>query len=92
MSSAVVDVARLEALFVWAAQVPESELPPPAQIRLAVAATIRAQGGAKACAAEVAAQFGDHPERAVRQMRRAHDLLAAAYPSVQLATLVRRSG
>lgn len=58
--------ACAEALFVSALQPAES--PDAAQIRRAVAATLK-RLGASGCAAQVAGEFGDHPETAVTRMR-----------------------
>jgi hypothetical protein len=56
---------RAEALF--ASTLQPSGSPSPGQVRRAVAATLR-QLGARGCAAQTAAEFGDHPETAAARM------------------------
>jgi hypothetical protein len=57
--------ARAEALFVSYLQC--SAHPAPDQVRGAVATTLR-RWGIKGCAAQVAGEFGDHPDVAVARM------------------------
>jgi hypothetical protein len=56
---------QAEALFVSTLQ--PSGSPSPEQVRRAVATTLR-RLGARGCAAEVAGEFGDHPDTAVARM------------------------
>jgi hypothetical protein len=56
---------RAEALF--ASTVQPSESPSPDQVRRAVATTLR-RLGIRGCAAELAGEFGDHPETAAARM------------------------
>jgi hypothetical protein len=56
-------VARAEALFV--SDVPGMTQPAPAVIAEAIRVAVRRHGGARGCAAEMAAEFGDHPETSV---------------------------
>lgn len=58
---------RAEALFVSPLQ--PSEKPDVQQVRTAIGASFRAFGGAAGCAAQCAAEFGEHPEVAVPRMR-----------------------
>jgi hypothetical protein len=58
---------RAEALFVSPLQ--PSERPTAAQVRTAIGASFRTYGGASGCAAQCAAEYGEHPEVAVARMR-----------------------
>lgn len=60
-------VRRAEALFVSALQ--PSEHPSATAVRSAIGASFREYGGAMGCAAQCAAEFGEHPEVAVPRMR-----------------------
>jgi hypothetical protein len=55
-----------DALF--ASMLQRSEEPSAGQVRKAVATAVRAYGS-RGCAAQVALEFGDHPETAVARMR-----------------------
>ncbi len=59
------EALRAEALFASALQ--PSASPSPDQVRHAVATTLR-RLGARACAARMAGEFGDHPDTAVARM------------------------
>jgi hypothetical protein len=59
------EAVRAEALFLSALQ--PSASPSPDQIRRAVATTLR-RVGVRGCAAQVAGEFGDHPDTAVARM------------------------
>jgi hypothetical protein len=59
------EAARAQALFLSALQ--PSASPSPDQIRHAVATTLR-RVGVRGCAAQVAGEFGDHPDIAVARM------------------------
>ena len=59
------ETVQAEALFASALQ--PSASPSPDQIRQAVATTLR-RLGARACAARMAGEFGDHPDTAVARM------------------------
>jgi hypothetical protein len=72
MISIVKDLAA-EALFVSSLQ--PSECPSRQAVEQAVTAMILLYGS-EGCAAEVATEFGDHPEVAVRRMHWVHDELA----------------
>ncbi|MEV4637700.1 hypothetical protein AB0J80_10140 [Actinoplanes sp. NPDC049548] len=69
--------ARAEALF--ASSVPTGTQLDRIQLQETVAATVRARGGVRHCAAEMAAVFGDRPEVAARRMRWALRLVEAVY-------------
>ena len=67
---------RAEALFVSDLQ--PSQAPSADALEVAVEDTIR-RYGAQGCAASVAAEFGDHPETAVRRMAWARQALRTAF-------------
>lgn len=72
------EALRAEALFVSTLQ--SSDSPSPDQIRRDVATAIRAYG-VRGCAARLAGEFGDHPERAAARMRWALETIRDAYPA-----------
>lgn len=71
------EAVRAEALFVSTLQ--SSELPAADKVRRAVATTLR-QCGIRGCAAQVAGEFGDHPDTAVPRMRWALATVRSVYP------------
>jgi len=71
-----VSAVRCEALFVSALQ--RSEHPDAGQVRRAVAAAMR-QYGDCGCAAQVAQEYGEHPEIAAARMRWARGAVAEAF-------------
>lgn len=71
-----VPVARVEAVFCSCLQ--PSDQPTVADVRFAISNVVRAHG-AHWCAAEVAREFGDHPETAAARMRWAREVVAQAY-------------
>jgi len=76
------EAVRAEALFVSTLQC--SEAPAGPQGRDAVARTLR-RLGIKGCAAEVAGEFGDHPDCAVERMAWAIATVKATYPARRAA-------
>jgi hypothetical protein len=80
MISIVKDLAA-EALFVSSLQ--PSECPNGRAVEQAVTAMILLHGS-DGCAAEVATEFGDHPEMAVRRMHWVHDELAGLVKNAAL--------
>jgi hypothetical protein len=74
----ILDEVLTEALFVSHLQ-PSAE-PAAEAVRAAVTEAV-IRHGADGCAALVAAEFGDHPETAVRRMAWARDRVAASYPA-----------
>ncbi|HEU4425164.1 MAG TPA: hypothetical protein VFR67_21760 [Pilimelia sp.] len=76
MSRLNVNAVRCEALF--ASPLRRADSVPPAQIREAIAQTIR-QLGSIGCAAWVAQEYGDYPEAAVARMRWARSMVAYAF-------------
>lgn len=71
--------ARAEALFTTG--LPTGSRPTLEVAEAAIRVAIRVHGGTRACAADVAAEFGDHPECAVHRMRWALDTVAALFPA-----------
>ena len=70
------EVIRAEALF--ASTLQSSQSPAPTDVRRAIANTLRLLGTA-GCAAQVAGEFGDHPDTAVSRMRWALATVSAVY-------------
>lgn len=69
--------ARACALF--ASDLSSYSRPSECAVLAAVASALRAFGGARGCAGEVAAAYGEHPETAAPRMRWARDVIAAIY-------------
>jgi hypothetical protein len=65
--SDLLTAARAQALFTSHLSVDSQ--PSPEDVRAAIAHAVRLHGGVRNCAAQVAAEYGDHPETAVRRMR-----------------------
>ena len=82
--SSTVEAIRAEALFVSSLQ--SSDMPADDKVRMTVATTLR-RFGIRGCAAQVAGEFGDHPETAVVRMAWALAMIRGAYPgrAAQLA-------
>jgi hypothetical protein len=72
----MITVARAEALFI--SSVPTGATLTGTEVHAAVAAAVRAHGGVRQCAAEMAAAFGERPDVAVRRMRWALAIVAGA--------------
>jgi hypothetical protein len=72
------EAVRAEALFVSTLQ--RSGSPSPDQIRRAVATTLR-RLGVRGCAAQVAGEFGDHPDTAAARMGWALAAINTVYPA-----------
>ena len=71
------EAVRAEALF--ASTLQPSGTPSPGQIRRAVATTLQ-RLGVRGCAAQVAGEFGDHPDTAVARMSWALATIQTVYP------------
>jgi len=71
--------ARAEALF--ASHLSATRRPTAAEAVEAIRKTIRAHGGTRGCAAEVAAAYGEYPELAARRMRWALGSVEAIFPT-----------
>ena len=71
------EAVRAEALFVSALQTSGS--PSPEQVRRAVATTL-GRLGVCGCAAQMAGEFGDHPDTAVARMSWALAAIRTVYP------------
>ena len=72
------EAVRAEALFVSTLQ--PSGSPSPDQIRRAAAVTLQ-RLGVRGCAAQVASEFGDHPDTAVARMSWALATITTVYPA-----------
>jgi hypothetical protein len=75
------EAVRAEALF--ASTLQPSRSPSPDQIRRAVAATLE-RLGVRGCAAQVAGEFGDHPDTAVARMSWALATIHTIYPALSM--------
>jgi hypothetical protein len=75
---ATFEAVRAGALFVSTLQ--PSGSPSPDQIRRTVATTLR-RLGARGCAAQMASEFGDHPDTAVARMSWVLATIRTAYPA-----------
>ena len=72
------EAIRAEALF--ASPLQSSESPSTDQVRHAVATTLR-RFGIPGCAAQLAGEFGDHPDSAAARMTWALAMIRTAYPT-----------
>ena len=68
-------VSRAEALF--SSPLQPSDSPNQAQLRAAIAASVRAHRGVRGCAEMLAAEYGERPEIAATRMRWALTIAAA---------------
>lgn len=85
MSRLDINAVRCEALF--ASSMQYSDHPTQADVRLAIMRTVR-DLGTRGCAAQVAQEFGDHPDLAVHRMRWARRLVAdTSGPGTATATV-----
>ncbi len=73
-----VTASRAEALFT--SSLPTHSCPSTAEVEESVQRALDRYGNTTACAAEVAAAYGDYPDVAVRRMRWALRVIAATYP------------
>lgn len=71
--------ARAEALFTSALST--TSQPDLAEVAAAIKSAVRAHGGTRGCAVEVAGEYGDHPETAAPRMRWARQVVSATYPA-----------
>jgi hypothetical protein len=69
--------ARAEALFT--SLLSSASLPRPADVADAIRGAVRAHGGTRGCAVEVAGEFGDHPDTAALRMRWALQVVESTY-------------
>ncbi|MEU4424023.1 hypothetical protein AB0F81_25615 [Actinoplanes sp. NPDC024001] len=69
--------ARAEALFT--SPLATGSRPAHDVVDAAIRLAVRAHGGVRGCAGEVAAEYGDHPETAVPRMRWARELIDELY-------------
>ena len=78
------EAVRAEALFVSTLQ--PSGSPSPGQVRRAVATTLL-RLGVRGCAAQVAGEFGDHPDTAVARMSWALATINTVYPAPSMTPM-----
>jgi hypothetical protein len=76
------EAVRAEALF--ASFLQSSDVPSAAEVRGAVAATLR-RLGIRGCAAEVAGEYGEHPDMAAARMAWALAMVRKTYHTRDLA-------
>jgi hypothetical protein len=69
--------ARAEALFT--SHLSTGSRPAYDVVQEAIRIAVRAHGGVRGCAADVAAEYGDHPDVAVPRMRWARDVVDDLY-------------
>jgi RNA polymerase sigma factor (sigma-70 family) len=77
MSPDRIIVARAEALF--ASDLPMQCHPSEAAVAAAIRNAVKAHGGVRGCAGDVAAAYGDYPETAAARMRWARQVIEAIY-------------
>ena len=71
--------ARADALFT--SGLATGSRPALAAAEEAIRGAVRAHGGVRGCAAEVATEYGDHPDLAVPRMRWARTVVDTLYPA-----------
>ncbi|HYN96145.1 MAG TPA: hypothetical protein VES42_20055 [Pilimelia sp.] len=76
-STNVLSTARAEVLFV--SDMSASARAGRSEVDAAIRAAVRARGGVRPCAAEMAAAYGDRPETAAARMSWARDVVRAVY-------------
>ena len=69
--------ARAEALFT--SPLPTGSQPARAAVDQAIRAAVRSRGGVRGCVADVATEYGDHPEVAAPRMRWARAVVEQRY-------------
>ena len=79
-SAELLTAARAEALF--NTYLTADQRPSRADVVAGIARAIRAHGGVRGCAAEVAAEYGEHPETAAPRMRWARSVVEHVYGQV----------
>ena len=77
----VLTAARAEALFT--SPLATGSDPSRAAVDDAIRAAVRAHGGVRSCAADVAAEYGDHPDLAVPRMRWARQVVDHRYGALR---------
>lgn len=77
-TTTILTAARTEALF--ASDMPTGTLADRAEVQRAIQASVRANGGVRACLAHVGTEYGDHPETAVPRMAWARSIVDDFYP------------
>lgn len=80
-NATILTAARAEALFT--SRLPTGSNPPYAVAEEAIRLAVRAHGGVRGCAADVALEYGDYPEVAVPRMRWARHVIEQLYEARQ---------
>lgn len=86
----VLTAARAEALFT--SQLATGSHPAYDVVDEAIRIAVRAHGGVRGCAADVAWEYGDHPEHAVPRMRWARGVVEHLYDARRPRSGRKRSG
>ncbi len=86
----VLTAARAEALFT--SPLATGSHPARATVDEAIRAAVRAHGGVRSCAADVAGEYGDHPDLAVPRMRWAREVVEHRYGTRRAHRDHRRHG
>ena len=76
-TTTLLSAARAEALFT--SQLATGSHPTYDVVETAIRVAVRAHGGVRGCAADVAAEFGDYPEVAAPRMRWARSVVEQLY-------------
>ena len=86
----ILTAARAEALFT--SPLATGSHPARAAVDEAIRVAVRAHGGVRGCVADVATEYGDHPELAVPRMRWARAVIEHRYGERGAARRDRRGG
>ncbi|GID27613.1 hypothetical protein [Paractinoplanes brasiliensis] len=78
-TTSMLTAARAEALFT--SHLPTGSKPSPVAVEQAIRHAVRTRGGVRGCAADVAGEYGDHPECAAPRMRWARQVVEDLYGS-----------
>jgi hypothetical protein len=79
MTTTMLTAGRAEALFT--SDIATGSHPGHDVVEQAIRSAVRAHGGVRGCAGDVAAEYGDHPDLAVPRMRWALELVRDLYPA-----------
>ena len=78
-TASMLTIARAEALFT--SHLPTGSMPSLIAVEQAIRHAVRSHGGVRGCAADVAGEYGDHPESAAPRMRWARGVVERLYGS-----------
>ena len=88
--TALLTAARAEALFT--SQLATGSQPAFDVVETAIRVAVRAHGGVRGCAVDVAGEYGDHPDLAVPRMRWARGVVEHLYEDRRVRTGRPREG